>query len=428
MLCRILPVAAMLIVSVPLAFTAPVAGAAEPLNVAPSDWAWWRGPNRNGVAAAGQTPPAQWDDEKNVLWKTAVPGRGHGSPVVVGDRIFLATADEVQEIQSVLCYDRNTGQQQWKTDIHQGGFESVGRQGNVRSTKASSTVACDGHRVFITFINDNAVYLTALDLDGKQLWQQKVSDYVMHQGYGASPAVYGPLVIAAVDHHGGGALSAYNRVTGDQVWTRKRPENPNYTSPIILNIAGKDQLILTGCDLVTSIDPLTGAVNWEVEGATTECVTSTVTDGQVVVTSGGYPSKHISVVRGDGSGDLVWRNETQVYVPSMLVAREHLYAVTDAGEVFCYELSTGNVVWEDRLRAKFAASPILLGDHIYATGDNGTTYIFKASPEAFELVGENTVTADEVQATPAICGNRIYMRVAQGRNDERQEMLYCIGE
>lgn len=402
-------------------------GKANEITVASTDWAWWRGPNRNGIAAANQTPPLQWDDEKNVLWKSPVPGRGHGSPTVVGNRIFLAVADEVREIQSVVCYDRKSGKQLWKTDIHKGGFKSTGRQGNDKSSKASSTVACDGQRLFINFINADAVYVTALNLDGKQLWQEKVTDYVMHQGYGSSPTVYGPLVIVSADNKGGGAITAFDRLSGDVVWTKKRPKLPNYTSPIILKIAGRDQLLFTGCNAISSFDPLTGDENWEVEGATKECVTSTVTDGNLVVTSGGYPSKHISVLRADGSGKVLWRNNTQVYVPSMLILDGYLYAVADAGIAICYELKTGDVAWKHRLGAKFTASPILVGKQIFVTSEDGRTFIFKANPKAFELIAENKL-ADEVFATSVICGSRIYMRVANRKDDQRQEMLYCLGK
>ena len=400
---------------------------AEQIAVAPTDWAWWRGPNRNGIAAADQTPPLQWDEEKNVLWKSPVPGRGHGSPTVVGDRIFLATADEENEVQSVVCYDRSSGQLHWKTDIHKGGFKSTGRQGNKKSSRASSTVACDGRRLFITFINADAVYLTALSLQGQQLWQKKVTDYVMHQGYGSSPTVYGPLVIASADNKGGGAIVAYDRLTGDVVWTKKRPELPNYASPVILKIAGHDQLLFTGCNVISSFEPLTGTVNWEVEGATTECVTSTVTDGRVVVTSGGYPGKHVSVVRADGTGEVLWNNNTQVYVPSMLIRNGYLYAVADAGIAICYELETGKTAWKHRLGTTFTASPTLVGEHIFSTSDDGRTFIFKADPQRFELIGENKL-AEEAIATPTICGSRIYMRVANRNDDRRQEKLYCLAQ
>ena len=427
MLCRSILSIALVAASLHAPIDAYAADTDDQISTAPTDWAWWRGPNRNGVASAKQSPPMEWSAEKNIQWKVPVSGRGHGSPIVVGDHVYLATADEVAEIQSVLCFDKNSGKQLWITDVHKGGFaSSSGRDGNIRSTKASSTIACDGERLFITFLNDDAIHLSALDMAGKQLWQHKVSDYATHQGYGASPAVYGPLVIATADNKGGGAIVAFDRVTGERVWTHKRPKLPNYTSPIILNVAGKDQLIFTGVEKVSSFDPLTGKVNWEVDGATTECVTSSVTDGVSVVTSGGYPDNHISAVKGDGSGELVWRNETRVYVPSMLVHEGYLYVVTDAGMAYCYDMKNGNVKWEYRIRSKFAASPVLVGDSIYATSEDGTTFIFKASPEGFELLAENTLEVDDLQATPAYCDSKIYMRVAFGTKEERKEMLYCI--
>jgi hypothetical protein len=426
MIVRMLLLVATVALSLSAIFTAQ-ADDDKTIAVAPTDWAGWRGPNHNGIAEASQTPPLQWDGEKNILWKTAVPGRGYSSPTVVGDRIFLTTADEVQEIQTVLCYDRKTGKEIWKTDVHKGGFATTGRQGHVRSTKASPTVVCDGARVFVTFLNSDAVFLTALDLEGKQVWQQKVNDFVVHQGYGASPILYGPLVIVASDHKAGGVISAFDRVSGELAWTQKRPELPNYTSPIIQNVAGKDQLLIFGCDLISSFDPLTGTKNWEVPGATTECVTSLVSDGEYVVTSGGYPTKHISVVKGDGSGELRWQNDTQIYVPSMLVHGGYLYAVSDSGVALCYNMKDGSLAWEHRLGGNFAASPILVGDQIFATSDNGTTFIFKANPTAFEQVAENVLAAEEVQATPAICGSQIYMRITTGKDEQRQEMLYCIG-
>ena len=406
------------------AFSVHPAGADE-IGVAATDWAWWRGPNRNGIADTNQSPPLKWNDEENVLWKSPVPGRGHSSPTVVGARVFLATADEEQEIQSVLCFDRETGQQLWKTDVHKGGFAPAIPAGHIRSSKASVTVASDGHRVFIDFFNNNAVYVTALSLEG---WQQKVTDFVMHQGYGSSPAIYGPLVIVSADNKGGGAVAGFDRVTGEVAWTMKRPALPNYTSPIILNVGGRDQLLLTGQETISSYDPLTGTLNWEVEGATGECVTSVVSDGTYVVTSGGYPSKHISIVRGDGTGDVVWRNNVQVYVPSMLVHDGHIYGVTDTGDAFCYAMENSTPLWEQRLGSRFSASPVLVGEHIYATGENGTTFIFKANPSAFELIAENSVTADDVQATPSICDGRIYMHVSQKHGAQIQEMLYCIAQ
>src|SRR5262245_52570307 len=299
---------------------------AEPIVLAPTDWPWWRGPARNGIAAAGEEPPTKWGEAENVLWKSPVPGRGHGSPTVVGDQVFLATADPQRRSQSVLCYHRRTGKLLWQAEVHRGGLEN---KGNAKSSLASSTAACDGRRVFVNFLHAGAVYTTALSREGKQLWQARISDFVVHQGFGSSPAVYGPLVIVSADNKGGGAVAALDRATGRVAWRRERPKLPNYASPIVLTAAGRDQLLLTGCDLVTGLDPLTGKELWEVKSSTTECVASAVTDGRLVFTSGGYPRNHVSAVRADGSGKLAWHNGTQVYVPSMLAHGGHLYAVTD---------------------------------------------------------------------------------------------------
>lgn len=394
------------------------------VTVAAGDWPWWRGPYRNGIADSNQNPPLRWSATENVIWKAPIPGRGHGTPIVVGDRIYLATADEQQEVQSVLCYARATGERLWKTDVHRGNLVQGGHK---KASHASSSLAWDGERLFINFLNNNAVYTTALDRDGKQLWQTKVSDYVIHQGYGSSPAVYQALVIVSADNKGGGAVVGLDRVTGKVVWRRQRPSTPNYASPIVLAAAGRDQLLFVGCDLVTSLDPLTGKTLWEIPGATTECVTSTVTDGRHIFTSGGYPRNHVAAVLADGSGEVVWEKNTRVYVPSMLAREGRLYAVTDAGVAVCWDSATGKEIWQGRLGGVFTASPVLVGDRIYAVNEAGETFVFRADPQDFQLLAKNQL-GDEVFATPVICNSRIYQRVAHYNDGKREEMLYCLGQ
>jgi outer membrane protein assembly factor BamB len=396
---------------------------APPIKVAPTDWPWWRGPTQDGIASADQTPPLRWSETENVLWKAPVPGRGHGSPTIVGDQVFLQTANEVQDVQSVLCFDRLSGKQLWKKDLHQG---HLAKKDNKKSSLASPTIACDGERLFVNFFHNGAIYATALKRDGTQLWQKKISDFVSHQGFGASPALYQSLVIFSADNKGGGAIAALDRVTGETVWRHERPKLPNYTSPVIVNAAGREQLIFIGCDLVSSFEPLTGKMLWESPGATTECVTSTVTDGRIVVTSGGYPKDHVSAMLADGSGKVAWENNARVYVPSMIARDGYLYAVTDAGVAICWNSQTGKEAWKSRLGGTFSASPVMVGDKIFAANEAGKTFVYKAGPAGFELLFENQL-GDEVYATPAICGSRIYLRVAATRDGRRQETLYCLG-
>jgi outer membrane protein assembly factor BamB len=398
---------------------------AEPIKFAQTDWPWWRGPTRNGVADPKQQPPLRWSATDNVLWKVPVPGRGHGSPTVVGTRVFLATADHETETQYVLCYARATGKLLWQTEVHRGGFAKKGHNG--KSSMASSTVACDGSRVFINFLHSEAIYTTALSVDGKQLWQTKITDYTLHQGFASSPGLYQSLVLVSADNKGTGVIAALDRASGKVVWKQPRPQAPNYASPIVLNVAGRDQLVMIGCDLVTSFEPLTGKKLWEIKGATTECVTSTVTDGEHIYTSGGYPRSHIAAVRADGSGKVAWQNGTKVYVPSMLVDRGHLFAVLDDGFATCLKCDTGKEQWKARLEGVFTASPVLVGDLVFATSDAGRTFVFKADPKGFELVADNQL-GSQALATPTICGGQIFMRVAVQQKGRRQEMLYCLGK
>jgi hypothetical protein len=398
------------------------ADAPAKLAVTSADWPWWRGFARDGIATPGQKVPTEWSKDKNVLWEAAIPGRGHGSPIVVGERVILAVAEQETETQSLMCLARDTGKQQWKTEVHRGNFA---KGGNGKSSHASSTPASDGEHVYINFLNNGAIHATALDLNGKQVWQTKVTDYTLHQGFGSSPTVFGSLLLVTADNKETGLLAGLDRSNGKIVWSRKRPKAPNYASPILVKLGDKEQLIVIGCDLVTSLDPATGKENWEVKGATTECVTSTVTDGKHIFTSGGYPKNHVAAYKADGSG-LAWENKSRVYVPSMLLRDGHLFAVMDEGIAVCWKSDTGAEVWKGRLAGTFSASPVMVGDNIFATNEAGRTFVFKSSTKEFELVAENQL-GNECFATPAICGNRIYLRVATKDKGGRAEKLYCIG-
>lgn len=405
-------------------FAAEPAATESAIPVATHDWPWWRGPSRNGVAPAGPVAPVKWSATEGIRWKAAIPGKGHGSPIVVGQQVILNTAMHNPDRQMVLAFDRDSGKPLWQTLIHEGGF--VEKQ-NEKSSSANSTPACDGQRIYVNFLSHGAIYTTALDRQGKQIWQTKINDYVLHQGFSSSPALFGPLVLVTADTKGGqGVVAGLNRETGKMVWSHARPALPNYPSPIILNAAGKEQMFVIGCDKVTSIEPLSGSMNWEFDGATTECVTSTVTDGTHIYTSGGYPKNHLAAMKADGSGTVVWEVPARVYVPSMILQEGRLYAMLDAGVAQCWKSDTGEELWKQRIGGTFSSSLVLAGEAIYATDEGGKTTIFRATPKGFHLLGENQI-AGEVFATPAICGGRIYHRVAEMIDGQRQESLFCIG-
>ncbi|QDT12602.1 outer membrane biogenesis protein BamB [Planctomycetes bacterium K23_9] len=396
-------------------------------QVAQADAPWWRGLSRDGQAAADQKPPLHWSSSENVIWRMPIPGRGHGSATVLGDQVFLTAADVDQDAQFVLAFDKRYGKELFRTAVHTGGLKTQGnKKQNKKASLASTTIATDSERLYVNFLNGQAVWTTALSLQGEILWQQKICDYIVHQGYGSSPAIFEDLVIVSADNKGGGKVVGLERATGQVRWQHERPKKPNYSSPIILRAAGKEQLIMTGCELVTSLDPATGKVNWEIEGATTECVTSTVTDGKVVVTSGGYPKNHIAAVAADGTGEVVWENNTRAYVPSLLYRDGFLYAVLDAGVATCLDMSDGSEQWKARLGGTFSSSPVMVGDNIYATNEDGETFVFAVNPEKYESIAKNKL-GDNVFATPTICGGKIFARVALQEDGKRNEYLYCLG-
>ena len=404
----------------PLAFAAR--NAPESLTAKSGDWPWWRGPSWNGIAESGQKAPVRWSDDSGLAWQVKVPGRSHGSPIVVDNQVLIEIADAARNVQSLLCADRETGKTLWETVVHKDGLNV---KNNEKSTMASASPACDGERFFVNFLSGDAVWMTALSRSGSILWQVKLSSYVNHQGFGSSPLLYDNLVIGVSDNKGGGAIVAMQRDNGKVVWRHDRPAKPNYPSPVILEAAGRKQLFLTGCDLVTSLDPATGKTLWEVPGATTECVTTTVTDGQRIFTSGGYPKNHVSAVSADGTGTLVWENAARVYVPSMLFHDGVLHAVLDAGVAICWDSATGQELWKGRLGGTFSSSPVLVDGLIYATNEAGKTFIYAASRDGLKIEAENQL-GDSVFATPAICGGRIYQRIARTENGTRQEYLVCI--
>lgn len=388
------------------------------------NWSQWRGLNYNGIASSKQNPPISFNKNNNIIWSSKIEGRGHGSPTVHGNKVFLATADESLKTQSLICINRKTGERVWTRKVHEGGFPE---KSNKKASQASSTPATDGKLVYVNFLNDGAVYTTAYDFEGKKIWRQKISSYILHQGFSTSPAIYKSLLIVSADNKGGGAICGLNKNDGEIVWKINRPKKPNYTSPVIYNLNGRDELIFQGCDLVTSLDPLTGKKLWETSGSTTECVSSIVTDGEHVFTSGGYPRNHVSAIKADGSGEVAWENISRVYVPSMIVYKDYIYAVMDNGNAMCWNSKTGKNMWRERLNRTTSASPVMVKDRIYAIDETGNFSVFSANPEEFKILAKNKI-GDQAFATPVICDSKIFVRVAEIIEGKRQEFLYCIGE
>jgi outer membrane protein assembly factor BamB len=386
------------------------------------DWPVWRGPARNGIAE-GQSVPTDLGPD-NLLWKVQVPGRGHASPTVVGDRIYLATAAENAGTQSVVAFDRDTGDRLWVKPLHSGG---LGHPTHPESSHASGTVACDGQRLFVAFLNHDKIHVTALDLDGNVLWQKKAGGFDSKFGYAPSPTLYKSSVIVAADHQAGGHITSWDRSTGELNWRIERPAVSTYASPLVLNVGGRDQLLIAGANKLASYDPLDGSANWAASGTAEACVGTVVAEGDVVFASGGHPQSETIAVDAT-TGDVLWRNRVKCYVSSMLPLDGFLYAVDDDGTAHCIETSTGEEIWRERLgqTGKIRSSPLLAGGRIYITSSSGELFVIDPNPTKLDVVSK-TKLADESYASPVACGNHLYLRVAD-ESGGRQEWLCCYGD
>lgn len=393
------------------------------LNVE-TDWPWWRGPSRNGVASHAPVP-TKFSDGENMVWKAKVPGRGHSSPIVVGDRIYLSTAFQEGERHCVLAFDRQTGQEVWQVEVNQGAFPAKNHRKN---TEATPTIACDGERLFVTFYHHDQVELITLGFDGQVLWRKKVADFhpkLYEYGYAPSPVIYRGSVIVASEYEGGSFISALDRVSGKKLWQSKRLPSTSFSTPVIGHVAGKDQMLMSGQQFVTSYNPATGKASWLVQGTTHATCGTMVWEGDIVFASGGFPKSETIAVRADGSRKVLWTNNQKCYEQSMIVHEGHLYALTDNGVMFCWHGESGEEKWKHRLSGPVSASPVLAGGNIYWSNEAGMMYVFKPTPEKFDLVAENKI-GNSAFASPAICGGQIFLRVGEGDGPDYQEWLYCF--
>ncbi len=389
---------------------------------ADNDWPMWRGPNGNGVAAASAHPPTEWGENLNVKWKALIPGRGHASPLISEDLVLIATATD--DGQFALAYDRDTGSIRWKARLHEGGLPTDLHRKN---TAASATPASDGDHFYFLFHNRGRLILSALDRKGEIIWQQDTGPFVCgyQYGYGPSPALFqGSLIV--VSEHNDGYLAAFRTTDGSELWRVPRKLKTSYSSPIVARVAGKDQLLISGGEKVHSYNPANGQILWETKGAWLATCGTLVWSDDTVFASGGYPKNETLAIKADGSGEVRWRNNDKSYEQSMLYYQGHLYTFNDNGIALCWDANTGAEKWKVRLGGPVSASPILANGVIYATNEQGTTFVFKANPQSFDRVGQFQL-GTEGFATPAFVGKEVFIRTALSQSQSgREEFLYCI--
>jgi len=387
---------------------------------ASTTWPWWRGPTHDGVSAAGQEPVLAWGEQTNLLWRAELPGSGHGSPCILGGRIYLAAGDTKESVIWVLAFDQASGKKLWQTEVYRGALPTK----NKNNSLASSTLACDGERLFFPYQTDREVRLAALTLDGKVAWDRSYGAYQSVQGFCASPAIWHSAVVLAVEGKANQQLTALHRKTGELVWRCGRMvDGESYASPTVARIAGRDQVVVAGCNRTRSYDAMTGAALWDCAGPAATCVATAAFNADTVFVAGGYPQRALLAIRTDGSGDVTathlrWKDDQKCcYIPSLLYRDGLLYELIDKGLLRCYDAEKGTLDWEYDLKAAFYSSPVLVGDRIYLFDQTGKGYVFKAGRQC-ELLATNDL-APGVYATPVFLNNRMYLRTLKA--------LYCFG-
>ena len=394
------------------------------------DWPCWRGPRGNNHASDETDAPIRWDLEsgENIVWKTAIPGRGHSSPVIIKDSIFLTTGQQSDQTQSLLKLDRESGRLMDQWVLHRDMLPSRNHPNN---SYASPTPAFDGESLFVAFHTGDAIWVTAMTTLGREVWKTRVCDFqpaAFQFGYGASPLVEDGLVIVAAEYDGrDSGLYALDARTGKTVWKVKRPVNLNFASPITATIAGQRQVLLAGADSITAYDPQTGHLLWDADAGTEAICGTVVWDGRRIMFSGGNPAPGTWCVRGDGSQAQLWENRVMCYEQSLLAIKNFVFAVDDRGIAYCWRTSDGGETWKKRLfGGAISASPLLVGDHIYVASQAGTVYVIAALPDRFDLLAENP-TGNSIFASPVAVDDRLYLRTGIGLGTDRQEYLIAIG-
>jgi outer membrane protein assembly factor BamB len=389
------------------------------LGPARADWPGWRGPRGNGVYA-GPDLPLHWGPDDNITWKVPVPGVGHSSPVVSGEHVFVTTCIEEEQQRLLLCYSRRNGKLLWQRVVLVAPLEKR----HARNTCASSTPATDGKHVWVTFLHMPDMQVACYTVDGNLVWRRSPGKYVSQHGFCSSPVLYKDLVICVADQEEQAFIVALDRKTGAERWRIDRPNCArSFSTPLIQELAGRTQMVLSGSKCVAGYDPESGKPLWQVDTPTEKFVAGVACADGVVLATGTSPSQVVLAIRPDGRGNVTrthvqWQGKRgAAYVPSPVAFGRYFFLVADNGDAHCWEARSGKVAWTARLGRLHVASPLVAGPYVYALDDEGTMHILKAG-DRFEVVARNEL-GEPCQATPALSQGQIFIRA--------EAHLYCIG-
>lgn len=402
-------------------------------------WAQWRGPHATGVSPRA-TPPLEWSESRNIRWKVAIPGRGSGTPVVWGDRLFLLTAVPVDADAAaptasgrrpgthkyvVMALDPQTGKVVWERVAR----EEAPHEGTHREfgTYASSSAITDGQHVIASFESRG---LYAYDMNGNLVWQKDLGDKSMRNqfGEGTTPALHGNTLVVVWDHQGESFVVALDKRTGDERWRTPRDEIDSWATPLVVEHAGRAQVVTSGMKQVRSYDLETGTLIWYGDGLTMNPIPSPVAANGIAYLTSGFRGNDLQAIRladakenVTGTAAVVWTLDRDTpYVPSPLLYDGILYLLkSNNGILSAFDAATGKPHYElQRLEAvpNVFASPVAAAGRVYIPGQQGTTVVLKHGP-TFEVLATNTLD-DGFNASAALVDDTIFLR--------GHEYLYAI--
>jgi outer membrane protein assembly factor BamB len=376
------------------------------------EWSRFRGPNGNGVAGGNFSAEVS---EKDIAWKADLPGKGHASPVIWGDRIFLTSADAEEGKRWVLCLNAADGSVRWKKEY---AFEKYKQHAD--NSFASATPAVDADAVYIAWSSPERYTLMALSHEGNELWSQDLGGFRSVQGSGASPVLFDDAVIIPNDQEGPkSSLMAYDRKSGAVLWSleRKSGDKTAMSTPVVFRAKDRPPVLVftSKASGMTAVDPKTGIVQWEAPGLfDARTVGSPVATDEMVLGACGEGAAHrvlVAVKPGKSAEEPTVAYTIKgiaPYVPTPVVKGDRLYLWADNSTVTCCELATGKTLWSEKAGGLYYGSPVLVGDTLWCLSRKGELVGVRAG-EKFEKVAKLEL-GEPSHSTPAVAGDRMFLR------------------
>jgi outer membrane protein assembly factor BamB len=388
-------------------------------------WPQFRGPDGQGHAYGPM--PTTWSESENIKWSVAIPGKGWSSPVILEGKVWLTTAVEKSGDQSLRVVAVDTESGKILHDIELFGLVKPNpKKVRANNTYATPTPVLEKGRLYAHFgCFGTACVDTAT---GAVLWKNESLVVDFDTGPASSPLLYKDRLICVFDGMDFQYVVGLSTLTGEVLWKTQRLEGkakarPNsdetraFSTPLLISVAGQDQVVIPGAFCAYSYDPTTGKELWRVKYAGFSNVPRPVFADGLVIVHGGFPTPEFVAIRPDGQGDVtkthvVWKHKkNSPNVPSPVIVGEHLFMVSDGGIATCLEVKTAKLVWTQRIGGNFGASLLAHGNTVYAFDANGKTTLFAAA-DAYKEMGRNEL-GGKVQATPAVEGGYLYVRTDQ---------------